>query len=87
MYGTTTAGMAAIFLCARGTRLHHLQAGAEFYPLKGRRDVRFHASYARVWGTNGNPAGVWQGNESIVKLGLTFRFDFLNLKQQFKFGK
>lgn len=81
------SGDGSDFLVRPGTRLHHLQAGAEFYPLKGRRDVRFHASYARVWGTNGNLAGVWQGNESIVKLGLTFRFDFLNLKQQFKFGK
>lgn len=66
-----------------GTEQHHLGGGVEYFPLKGRRDLRLHASYFHTWGENTNPAGVLQDKESTLNIGLTFRADLLHLKKQF----
>lgn len=67
-----------------GTQQHHAGVGLEYFPIRGRRDVRLHASYGRTWGKNSNPDGVLRDKEGFLCIGATFRADLLHLKQQFK---
>lgn len=63
-----------------GTKQHHAGAGVEFFPNKGKRDLRFHANFFHTWGDNGNPDGVLRNKQSTLNLGVTWRANLMNIK-------
>lgn len=65
-----------------GTKLHSMDIGIEYRPIKGQEDLRLHADYGHTWGTNSNPDGVLQGGENYMNVGLTWRLDFLKLAKK-----
>lgn len=72
-----------------GTKIHTLGIGFEAFPYKGDQDIRLHASYFHNWGTNTNPNGTLlvfdnqpQSHENYVTVGLTFRINWLKIKEQ-----
>jgi hypothetical protein len=57
------------------TKLAHIGAGVEYYPLKGNRNIRLHAVYSHTLGRNGNPDGVLQPKNSVITIGLKWKVD------------
>lgn len=55
-----------------GTDLHTVGLGAEYFPLRGSKDIRVHAAYYHS-----------SGKENFVSVGLTFRPNLLNIKAPF----
>lgn len=56
-----------------GTDRHTLGVGAEYFPLRGSKDIRLHAGYYHS-----------SDKEHFVSVGLTFRPNLLNLKDTFR---
>lgn len=63
-----------------GTKQHHAGVGVEFFPNKGKPDLRLHANFFHTWGENGNPDGVLQNKQSTINVGITWRANLLNIK-------
>lgn len=63
-------------LVALGTDVHTYGLGAEYFPIRGEKFVRLHGGYYYS-----------STKQHFMTLGLTFRPDFLKLKQQFKAHK
>ncbi len=67
-----------------GTKQHHAGIGVEYFPLKGRKDLRLHANAYHTWGKNTNPAGTNQDKQTTFNLGLTWKADLLNIRKLIK---
>lgn len=66
-----------------GTELTYVGGGLEYFPIKGSKDVRLHAAYAHSFGNNA-PQGALQPKQDLLDVGLTWRVDFLSLKNPWK---
>lgn len=61
-----------------GTEVTRVGAGVEYFPIKDRQDVRFHAGYCYSWGTNTNlTEGTLWDNHSFVSVGVTWKMSVL----------
>lgn len=54
-----------------GTELTQVGAGIEYFPL-GTRDLRLHAIWSAVSGTNANPQGTLTDGKGMIKVGATW---------------
>lgn len=86
-YDVNKTESAADYCVMPGTELTYLGGGLEFYPLKGNRDVRIHATYSHSFGTNGNPDGTLPGKQDMLYVGLKWRVDLLSLAHNWKRNK
>lgn len=62
-----------------GTELTLFGGGVECFPLKGSRDIRFHAVCFYTKGHNGNPGGTRLDKQMNFHVGVTWRMDILSL--------
>ena len=67
-----------------GTELTLYGGGVEYYPLKGSKNLRFHATYFYSTGTNGNPDGTMLGKRSIADVGVKWKMNILSLPRKAK---
>lgn len=74
---------AADLLVLPGTEQHSVGGGIEYFPLKGRQDLRVHAAYTHHIGESGRLDGGFADAENFLSVGVAFRADLLNLKKQF----
>lgn len=61
-----------------GTELTRVGGGVECFPLKGDKNLRFHASGCYTFGKNGNPNGSLADDQAFFNVGLTWRVDLLS---------
>lgn len=81
-YDVNRSGTAADMLVHDGTELKSVGAGLEFFPIRGKMDVRLHANYSYAWGTNTNLYGVMQDRQSYVSVGATWSMNLLNWRKK-----
>ena len=60
-----------------GTELTTYGGGLEYYPMKGKPDLRVNLSIAHTTGTNTNPAGTNVDNKTMVKVGVAAKLHLL----------
>lgn len=61
-----------------GTEITRIGGGVEYFPLKGSRNLRFHASGGYSFGTNSNLNGSLQDNQAFFNLGIKWRIDLID---------
>lgn len=62
-----------------GTEMASASAGVEFFPLKGKKDIRLHANAAYAWGRNGNPSGTMLPKQTYLDFGLKWNMRLLKI--------
>lgn len=70
------------FCVMPGTELTRIGAGLEYYPLKGNRNLRFHAFGCYTTGDNANEAGALLNDQTIFDVGVKWKIDLLSLTNQ-----
>jgi hypothetical protein len=62
-----------------GTEITKVGAGVEYYPIKGNRNLRFHANCAYSFGKNTNENGTVLPDQTLVDVGVKMRVDILSI--------
>ena len=81
-YDVNNANRPGDFCVMPGTELTRIGAGLEYYPLKGNRNLRFHAFGCYTTGDNGNVAGTLLNDQAIFDVGVKWKIDLLSLTNQ-----
>ncbi|MBR5465153.1 MAG: porin [Alistipes sp.] len=68
----------ADFCVAPGTELTRVGGAVEFFPIKGKRNVRLHAAYCYTMGSSDTELTVLQDKHSRLDIGLTWRMNLLS---------
>lgn len=76
-YDVNKSGMEADKSVTNGTELTTYGGGLEYYPMKGKPDLRVNLSIAHTTGTNTNPAGTNVDNKTMVKVGVAAKLHLL----------
>jgi hypothetical protein len=64
-----------------GTDITRFGGGAEFFPLKKSKNLRFHVAYSYTTG-KAVETGALQHDQSIIDTGITWRMNLLNVKRK-----
>ena len=64
-----------------GTDITRFGGGAEFFPLKKSKNLRFHVAYSYTTG-KAVETGALQHDQSIIDTGITWRMNLLNVKKK-----
>lgn len=78
-YDVNKANTGADRCVVSGTELTTYAAGMEFFPIKGKGDVRLNAGIAYTCGSNTNPDGVMLHDRLTLQIGLTAKLHLLKL--------
>ena len=54
----------------------------EYYPLKGKRELRLSLGMSHSTGTNSNPAGAINDNQTTVRMALVAKLNLLSWKSK-----
>lgn len=77
-YDVNKSGREGDYCVLNGTELTSLGAGLEFFPVKGKDDIRLHANAVYVWGNNSNPHGTLLPKQTRIDIGITWRMNILS---------
>ena len=69
------------FCVLPGTDITRFGGGAEFFPLKNSKNLRFHIAYSYTDG-KAVASGALQPDQSIIDTGVTWRMSLLNIKKK-----
>lgn len=65
-----------------GTEVTAYGGGVEYYPLKGKRELRLSLGMSHSTGTNSNPAGAINDNQTTVRMALVAKLNLLSWKSK-----
>lgn len=65
-----------------GTEVTAYGGGVEYYPLKGKRELRLSLGMSHSTGTNSNPTGAINDNQTTVRMALVAKLNLLSWKSK-----